>query len=576
MMLCACWGKFYPDPALHTFLHFYTRLRGVALSHEDMHIIGSFCETWSETLTWESGVDTLTCGNISKEVGRDGAAIFRRIWRERKSKFKGQLGPIFVCEATKKHHRPFSLPSTRKRLDSASNFRIARQAPHSTAAPKHKLSLFRLETSGRGSRSNLFSVLVLEGKLATLDLLFKLILMGITSFRMNSKEKATGQKPKAVCEARKRIMKRKKKGLGMRQNPEAQTRIDAWTWLVKEAGKFAHSRVSPLRDVTPENCETWNFSESGDTLPDFDADPHSHTWVIHVSQKWTWASCALNQECISSFVLVVESIHDRSIKLESQVEPIQWPGYELEWIFYFTISGTFLFKITLQQKFCPRCCHGKTIWKSKVFRAINYSAKKRQVKLIFWKILLFIRYFLPMGAVHLVVSKIQWKPFWLATQLYPQNDWTGWQNRVNYDVQPGAVKWGLCEYVIVHTILGGSPVIVWISLGGKPKWLPLKFGYHDVMCTSPIGSLTSPNAWNSGASSDIREPILPAPGCIYTSPISPFPRQFDVVRVHFGAVRTLCKVAFGGLQFRMTWFWLPTVEDWLNLFPSYSPKVLCS
>ena len=39
-------------------------------------------------------------------------------------------------------------------------------------------------------------------------------------------------------------------------------------------------------------------------------------------------------------------------------------------------------------------------------------------------------------------------------------------------------KWGLYEYVIVHTILGGSPVILWISLGGKPKmasfeiWIP--------------------------------------------------------------------------------------------------------
>ena len=42
------------------------------------------------------------------------------------------------------------------------------------------------------------------------------------------------------------------------------------------------------------------------------------------------------------------------------------------------------------------------------------------------------------------------------------------------------------EYVIFHTIWGGSPVILWISLGGKPKWLPLKFGYHDVMRTSPI------------------------------------------------------------------------------------------
>ena len=50
-------------------------------------------------------------------------------------------------------------------------------------------------------------------------------------------------------------------------------------------------------------------------------------------------------------------------------------------------------------------------------------------------------------------------------------------------------QWGLCKYVIVHTILGGSPVILWISLGGKPKWLPLKFGYHDVMHTSPIAEL---------------------------------------------------------------------------------------
>ena len=50
-----------------------------------------------------------------------------------------------------------------------------------------------------------------------------------------------------------------------------------------------------------------------------------------------------------------------------------------------------------------------------------------------------------------------------------------------------ACQWGLCEYVIVHTILGGSAVILWISLGGKPKWIPLKFGYHAVLRTSPIG-----------------------------------------------------------------------------------------
>ena len=37
-------------------------------------------------------------------------------------------------------------------------------------------------------------------------------------------------------------------------------------------------------------------------------------------------------------------------------------------------------------------------------------------------------------AYHVMVSKIQWKPFWLATQLYSQNDETGWQNGVNNDV----------------------------------------------------------------------------------------------------------------------------------------------
>ena len=33
-----------------------------------------------------------------------------------------------------------------------------------------------------------------------------------------------------------------------------------------------------------------------------------------------------------------------------------------------------------------------------------------------------------------MVSKFQWKPFWLATQRDPQTDWTATQNRVNYDV----------------------------------------------------------------------------------------------------------------------------------------------
>ena len=38
-------------------------------------------------------------------------------------------------------------------------------------------------------------------------------------------------------------------------------------------------------------------------------------------------------------------------------------------------------------------------------------------------------------AHYVMVSKFQWKWLWLVTQLLdPQNDWTGWQIRVNYDV----------------------------------------------------------------------------------------------------------------------------------------------
>ena len=37
-----------------------------------------------------------------------------------------------------------------------------------------------------------------------------------------------------------------------------------------------------------------------------------------------------------------------------------------------------------------------------------------------------------------------------------------------------------------------SPAILWIELSGKPKWLPLKFGYHDAMRTGPHSVL----AWN--------------------------------------------------------------------------------
>ena len=42
------------------------------------------------------------------------------------------------------------------------------------------------------------------------------------------------------------------------------------------------------------------------------------------------------------------------------------------------------------------------------------------------------------GHAHYVIeSKVQWEPFWLATQQYPQNDWTGWQ----WPYSPKGKKW---------------------------------------------------------------------------------------------------------------------------------------
>ena len=37
------------------------------------------------------------------------------------------------------------------------------------------------------------------------------------------------------------------------------------------------------------------------------------------------------------------------------------------------------------------------------------------------------------------------------------------------------IEWRLCKYIIVHTKFTPSPVILWIELDGKPKWLPLNF-----------------------------------------------------------------------------------------------------
>ena len=114
-----------------------------------------------------------------------------------------------------------------RRLDSASNFRIARQAPHSTAAPKHNLFLFRLETSGGQPLKPFQCALALEVKLATLDLPVQTHLDGCHKFRDGGKRGSTETK-KLSAKLGKRKRKQRRKALIMRKNPEAQTdRIDA-------------------------------------------------------------------------------------------------------------------------------------------------------------------------------------------------------------------------------------------------------------------------------------------------------------------------------------------------------------
>ena len=49
---------------------------------------------------------------------------------------------------------------------------------------------------------------------------------------------------------------------------------------------------------------------------------------------------------------------------------------------------------------------------------------------------------------------------------------------------PNLVKpfqWLKCDYVKFHTFLPPSPVIVWVELDDKSKWLPSDSGYNDVM-----------------------------------------------------------------------------------------------
>ena len=57
-------------------------------------------------------------------------------------------------------------------------------------------------------------------------------------------------------------------------------------------------------------------------------------------------------------------------------------------------------------------------------------------------------------------------------------------------------QWGLHACVIIHTILPSCRVILWIELGGKSKWLPFSFGYHDVMHTASIDFVRKGGGWD--------------------------------------------------------------------------------
>ena len=59
-------------------------------------------------------------------------------------------------------------------------------------------------------------------------------------------------------------------------------------------------------------------------------------------------------------------------------------------------------------------------------------------------------------AHYVMVSKFQWKSFWLATQRDPQNDWTATQNGVNYDV---FAQTPLLCYTVFHSPVSRSCVL---------------------------------------------------------------------------------------------------------------------
>ena len=126
---------------------------------------------------------------------------------------------------------------------------------------------------------------------------------------------------------------------------------------------------------------------------------------------------------------------------------------------------------------------------------------------------------------------------------WPQGSQTAWETTDGVDMylHRNTDQWGLCIYVIVHTIWPPSPVILWIELGGKTKWLPLKCGYHDVKRMASICEYVNvPNSHKLGPESGLIELGQTAATLCQTSTRSSY-LKIDKLLVKFWvAGKTIC------------------------------------
>ena len=82
-------------------------------------------------------------------------------------------------------------------------------------------------------------------------------------------------------------------------------------------------------------------------------------------------------------------------------------------------------------------------------------------------------------AHYVMVSKFQWKPFWLATQRDPQNDWTATQNRVNYDVFAQAPLPPTNAHVCLSLLTDTSTIFKSSRTSYKNGTLCIHFSLHN-------------------------------------------------------------------------------------------------